>query len=562
MSRTSAIVPRMRLASRLIVMRQQPMVGRCQSLRSAFAIAHQRRTYSVSLATDPSEATIDDVDDATMARHNLLSRRLYRTLLRSCQHGVHNANKSNSISGMTSLGRSGGEDAWMLLQPPMDQRQYGHAKILLARRGRGKSLPNSEAMHNQAAGKMSREEVGMAMEVLRFVHMSLGGDADDNLEDYYLGRAEDVEWSLDDMLGMNDGKKDVVHVVEEAITTAAAGRHSEGHYTDFIDEDEERGEGEVAGTTTKGKEEEVIGKEIEIPDEWDSDDDEAMYPELDVDESVLVSSADLANAVRIAFRAPLVPATQANEGTVPLSTIIAGRHRDAIGACSMLAEQLRTWGGRSSIAVDAERGVRVAVTSALMKRPDSVSGNYRFCYRVRVENVCDAFDEKTAEILGGGESAEGKGADAKVERRAVQLLGRTWNIFERGPWHKTSSSVLKRLLEEGVILPESVNSTEEEDKEKNELRMVQTVDEPRTGAVGHLPVLGPGEVFEYMSGAEIATKTGAMGGAFHLASVDMQSTHSALVGNKVEALTWNPNDERRFQMPVNVFGFEADDTPS
>ena len=49
---------------------------------------------------------------------------------------------------------------------------------------------------------------------------------------------------------------------------------------------------------------------------------------------------------------------------------------------------------------------------------------------------------------------------------------------------------------------DNVDSADGEDSDEDELRVVQTVIEPRTGAVGHLPALGPGEVFEYMSGAD------------------------------------------------------------
>lgn len=221
--------------------------------------------------------------------------------------------------------------------------------------------------------------------------------------------------------------------------------------------------------------------------------------------------------------------------------------------------------------------MRVVATSALMMRPaSSGTRKYRFCYRIRVENIADMIDaaalknknEIETQTDGkeeGSEDKDGKEGSEDVEHRAVQILGRTWNISERGTstssWHKTSSSsVLQRLLEEGVITGitnDGKNGNTDGDG-SNALRVVQTVNEPRTGAVGHLPVLGPGEVFEYMSGADIATPTGAMEGCFHMASVDMQKTDSAHVGDQVESLTWKPNDKRRFEMPVGRFGLVAD----
>lgn len=62
-----------------------------------------------------------------------------------------------------------------------------------------------------------------------------------------------------------------------------------------------------------------------------------------------------------------------------------------------------------------------------------------------------------------------------------------------------------------------------------------------------------------MSGADIATPTGAMEGCFHLASVDMQTTDSSHVGDEVEALRWKADDERKFEMPVARFGLVFDE---
>ena len=62
-----------------------------------------------------------------------------------------------------------------------------------------------------------------------------------------------------------------------------------------------------------------------------------------------------------------------------------------------------------------------------------------------------------------------------------------------------------------------------------------------------------------MSGAEIATPSGFMEGCFHMASVDMQKTDSAHIGDQVESLHWKSNDERIFEMPVGRFGLVADE---
>ena len=85
------------------------------------------------------------------------------------------------------------------------------------------------------------------------------------------------------------------------------------------------------------------------------------------------------------------------------------------------------------------------------------------------------------------------------ELDAVQLLGRTWRITE---------DPIKGLP---PIDPVAVNA-------------------PTTGAVGHLPVLQRGQLFEYMSGYELVTPSGAMQGLLHFAAVDSSTTESAVVG--------------------------------
>ena len=446
----------------------------------------------------------DVIDDESMARNNTISRRLYRILLRSCRQGVEIANKDNSIDGV-------GNENYILLQPPMDPRKYGFAKIAKARRG---CLPKA----NKTDSKTHGNDVGMAMEVLRFVHMSLGGDATDDLTHYYLGHDDPSSSGI------------------------AAGRHSEGHYTQFLDEDEERGE-DLSGTYG-----DVFEEDADAEEDEDKDD-------LEFDESFLASTSDLTNAVRIAFRAPLVPPTPSNEETWPRQSIIQRRHRDAIDVSNLLSEQLRMWSGKSSISVDLDRGVRVVATSScLMRSSVGVGGtgvdkqSYKFAYRIRVENIADLVDAKK-------QPPNDDSGESPVERRAVQLLGRTWRISECKQKNEQPSSVLQRLLEDGALTKEN----NQEDEAEEEHIEVQVVNEPRTGAVGHLPVLGPGEVFEYMSGAELSTPTGQMEGCFHMANVDMQTTDSAHVGNPVEALSWALDDERRFEAKVSKFGFLVDD---
>ena len=59
-----------------------------------------------------------------------------------------------------------------------------------------------------------------------------------------------------------------------------------------------------------------------------------------------------------------------------------------------------------------------------------------------------------------------------------------------------------------------------------------------------MPVLRPGQVFEYMSGVELATSTGIMKGHFYMAKVS-ENVSSAKSGDDVEAI-------RLKQEPIEV----------
>jgi len=560
-------------------------------------ILQPQRSYHINLAKETSDDDDDDINNniqqststndinsSELKSYNLLTRRLYRTLLKSAKSGVNTANEGNTIDCSESRGGSSTDTSlrkdWILLQPPIDQRKYGFAKIVAARRGH-RSLSSMLKFDmsnfncsNKAACSMNKEEVGISMEILKFIHVQLGGSRYDDLEEYYLGKSA----LPDDM--------DVTKLFGKG---ASAGKHSDGHYTMFIDDDPERGEGgdEVGGDGSKPDnlitieeaeddtdEEDEDDNEEDYPevDEWDSDDENDNNEQLELDESILVTSQDLQNAIKIAFRAPLLSqsSSSSTEEKQTTSTIISRRHRDAINACSEFSQQLFSWGNKSSVYTDYGHGVRVVVSSCLMMR-QGVSKQNRFAYRVRVENILDVIDDlkKKDEGNNSSESSEDaadideeeKSSSDGIETRAIQLLGRSWTILERGPLHKTPTSLLQRLLEEGVVAntDDNVESAGGEDINEDEFRVVQTVTEKRTGAVGHHPVLGPGEVFEYMSGADISTPTGAMEGIFHMAQVNMQTCDSAHIGDDVDALKWKVDDERLFDMPVARFGFVADE---
>ncbi len=78
--------------------------------------------------------------------------------------------------------------------------------------------------------------------------------------------------------------------------------------------------------------------------------------------------------------------------------------------------------------------------------------------------------------------------------------------------------------------------------------------------MGHLPVIRPGESFEYDSKCELGTKKGSMRGWFHMALVPA-ATKSAQVGDPIDVLL-NKDDEEDeifFKVPVGPFTLTSED---
>jgi len=155
------------------------------------------------------------------------------------------------------------------------------------------------------------------------------------------------------------------------------------------------------------------------------------------------------------------------------------RHKHAIDTIQLLNRQTQLLES-SSVSFDADRRLRVVATSCCLGRNGE---KQRFAYRIRVEHWRDDDDDDDDET---DDNDDGGGA--------VQLMGRKWFIRE----HDSTA--------------ENVN-----------------VDSPTGGAVGHLPVIKPGETFEYMSGCELSSKRGVMGGQFYMKLVN-EDTEYGMVG--------------------------------
>jgi len=146
---------------------------------------------------------------------------------------------------------------------------------------------------------------------------------------------------------------------------------------------------------------------------------------------------------------------------------------------------------------------------------------HRFAYRIRVENVS--------------------------RDTTVQLLGRYWHIAEE---------------------EENNNNADDDDDDDGSPTSLEPieVDAPYTGAVGQLPVLQPGQVFEYVSGTDLATPVGTMKGHFYMATVPSK-TRSAQSGDDVVAVSYQGSkseevdnkDTRLFQATVKPFRLQSFD---
>mmetsp|Transcript_26183 Transcript_26183/g.40039 ORF Transcript_26183/g.40039 Transcript_26183/m.40039 type:complete len:405 (+) Transcript_26183:274-1488(+) len=238
--------------------------------------------------------------------------------------------------------------------------------------------------------------------------------------------------------------------------------------------------------------------ETETETETDGDSKSMSLEEL-MEKNIFISDHDLKAALRDGFRL----FTEEEE----LDKLdILDLQRFAIESLKLIEEQKDLW-YKTSIFVDREKGLRVTATSSCigttaighLSSQDNLKN--RFCYRVRVEN----FNQPTND-------------DAN---NVFQLLGRTWKIIE-----------------------------DREMSEENEDDREFTVNAPNTGVVGKIPVIKPGEAFEYMSSCDLGTQSGTMKGCFHMAIVD-DDTECAQVGDPVEAFHASP--DKLFELNVAPF---------
>jgi uncharacterized protein affecting Mg2+/Co2+ transport len=254
----------------------------------------------------------------------------------------------------------------------------------------------------------------------------------------------------------------------------------------------------------------------ELSNQEEDDDEDGMNTSLSIMPSMTCwsSQKQIREAIRTAFRT-LNYEDGAEQGH-PTKLTSKDLHKWAIKAFQILNEQQILWSHSSVATTDGL--VRIVATSrcigtafpAPTTMPPSVttpqiladaSPKYRFAYRIRVENVSDD--------------------------QTIQLLGRYWHIAE-----------------EPIVFPGMEGGPE--------AHPPIIVDSPKTGAVGQLPVLQPGQVFEYMSGTDLATPRGTMRGHLYMARVP-STAKSAQSGDHVET-----NETMFFEAEVAPFQLKAE----
>jgi uncharacterized protein affecting Mg2+/Co2+ transport len=276
-----------------------------------------------------------------------------------------------------------------------------------------------------------------------------------------------------------------------------------------------------------------VTTQVDEDDMEEEDEDDSAYEMEAVDmdapptmESFLVTSDALKQCLREVFRFandhPSIvrhEAEQSNQQSLPSAlssqsssslqqiNVVAMRHSMAIDAFQFLRELL-SMRANTSIYYHPTLHLRVIATSKFLSQP--AEHKYRFTYRIRIENCADPGD---------------------LDQNHFQLLGRHWDITEQDAM--------------GADLEDRDN--------------VPSIDAPTTGAVGHLPVIAPGHVFEYVSGCDLASPMGRMEGFFYMAIVD-EDAKSTIVGelpyhrNPTEKIKSQIiQEENRFKLAVASF---------
>ena len=256
--------------------------------------------------------------------------------------------------------------------------------------------------------------------------------------------------------------------------------------------------------------------------DWD-----ALEPYFTDEPTLWTIVSSIQKTIRHAFRAKLPPSADGGDVLNPKMRRLMNKY--TIAAVRLLVEQQDI--GRLT-SVSYENDIRVVATSkhigsSHMGPRKTAEIKNRFNYRIRIENLSD--------------------------QETVQLLGRYWQIQEL----ESTSEGEEDIKVGDPIIVDAPNSGAGKEVDVSELDWdcrfaVANIVLIVCITVGQLPVLRPGEAFEYMSGCELGTARGVMQGSFYLAKVPLD-TPSATLNTSVAAFK-SPD---RFDIGVKPFPLEA-----
>ena len=263
-------------------------------------------------------------------------------------------------------------DRPLFLQPPLDPKDYGRARVhtMLPMQGTVVDADEKDAVQQeqqqQSTGDLLRLLVLWRQNDMA-IHLEDDDDDDEDDDDEYVDydryelAAKDARAEMDmlqswyrSVLGEMDNKKEP---------------------KDHTDMDE------------TDKTSDSDSDDSDSNDSDDSDDDDFDYDDEERARGYWTTRRQIETAIRVAFQKTVIPTKEAQPGS---PSAMMRYHRLAIDATRCLREQ-ESIQQRTSISVDPERGIRIVATSSCIGKVQATAfgseTRHRFAYRIRVENL-------------------------------------------------------------------------------------------------------------------------------------------------------------------------------
>lgn len=458
---------------------------------------------------------------------NSTSAYLYRMLLQRLKQS-----KSSNTKSSSDTHQNNNSSSYILLQPPINPREYGIAKLFPSH----ECIYDSENSNEMATTSTTTTTTNTTTGSGTYTNSII-----DNIYCFFLYWSEeddaDTDYTIQDVLEMQFDQDE-----------------------DDDEDSVEQGENENDNQMEESEEEEDNWHNRAL---WVSHDE--LYQAIN--DGFLRASPSTTSA---SIDSKHIPSSSSSSPTTNVITksCINKYHRGAIQSLKLFESLQQSWkctsvtttthtihptattdtdninssssSSSSSLVIPQSKQcqVRVIATSMCIG-VDTTKSLYRFAYRIRIENKVLS-DSDSASLQSSQQDNWVRVNNGDVPY-SVQLLGRTWNITEDPivtPDISSSSNIVLPSTEyddQQQQQQKQQSQPHEEKEEQEEEPKVISVNAPTTGAVGQQPVIHPGQTFEYISGCEIHSPTGQMDGYFHMAMVPL-TTPSAQVGDVVSVL--------------------------